>query len=148
MIVLTAQTEIFPSESPDKIKAALTHIADFTEFTESPPDADQVRLLTARATGVHSLQKLFKQVRKQRTVQATRNFVMNLVGNHAKSVRFMIHKQFLTMGRIAVCGLEEESPLGPVMLTIQADNLPRVLEYLFPPTEDGHVLEVDYIPDE
>jgi predicted RNA binding protein with dsRBD fold (UPF0201 family) len=59
----------------------------------------------------------------------------------------MLHKQALYVKRFHFAINEEESPMGPVWVNIESDQLERLLDYLVPQTDKGHVLEVDYIPE-
>ena len=148
MIKLEVSTVIKPSEDPEKVKSALRKIYDFKEFKEEGPDDEGTINISAEAYGIDALRYFFEQVRKQRIVQAIRNQMLSIMDINNNEVEFMINKQALTRGIFSFCSGSEESPLGPVYIRISAKDIEYVLNYLFPETEDGKVLEVDYLPRE
>ena len=96
--------------------------------------------------GIESLVFLFRQTRRQRVVEAVRRYAIERMDLNHNQCDLLLHKQALFQKRIAVCGDPTESPLDHVQVTIISDNIERVIEYLFPHTELGKVLEVNYIP--
>lgn len=141
VIELIVRTTVHPTEDEAIIQKAISHLYNFTEFHTTEKQEDGTYTLIAEATGPETLNFLFTQVRKQRIVQTIHDHVLNLADNLNNEVRFMINKQVLTQRYIALCDTREESPLGPIFITIRANNIIRLLNYLFPETEKGTVLE-------
>ena len=101
--------------------------------------------LRVTSEGRQALRKLFTRFREERNVEAARK----LLFRHRKgnSTRVFFHKQGAFQGVLHFSKEYGESPLGPIMVEIIADDIERVLNWLVPRTEDGVVLEVDYQPD-
>ncbi len=146
MITVNIKTQVFPTEDMNAIKKIFAYFSNFDKLTESTPDENGVIDVSASVEGLSGLTFLFQRSRRQRIVQAIRNHAFNLIDLYANTCSFMLNKQALTQGHLGICQTPSESPLGPVYIKITATNIERVMEYLFPPTEKGHVLEVDYSP--
>jgi uncharacterized protein len=58
---------------------------------------------------------------------ARRQMLLNLRGG---STSIMLNRQAAAIGVIALCGSPEESPLGPIYLKIQSENMDRVVDFL------------------
>ena len=144
MIKLHLQTKLNPTEEREKIAGLFNLFYEFPTFSISDPDEEQVCTFEAEAEGPDTLNYLFNQIRRQRTVEAVRKQVLRRMDLNHQSVSFMVHKQALMNSKIVLCTQSTESPLGPIYVTITADNIERTINYLFPPTEDGKVLEADY----
>ena len=50
------------------------------------------------------------------------------------------------MKKFHFCHSVEESPMGPVWIKIESDDILRLLDYLVPHTIKGQPQEVNYIP--
>lgn len=148
MIKLDVETILYPSEEEIKVKNALTFLYPFETIVKDPTNEVETFKLSGSATGLIALDKLFSTVRKQRNVQAFHNYLIDRMDIRRNRVKFLLHKQFLTKGRINLCESEDESPLGPIRITISGKNIEKIVNYLFPPTEDGVVLEATDIPTE
>jgi predicted RNA binding protein with dsRBD fold (UPF0201 family) len=148
MIELSVRATIHPTEDEDLVKKAFLNIFPFENFETTEINAKNEYQLKAHASGPEALQFFFIQVRQQRVVQAFHNHVSDLADLKQNEVTFMINKQFLTQKHVALCSEPQESPLGPVYITIRAANIMYVINYLFPETESGKVLEVHYKPHE
>jgi predicted RNA binding protein with dsRBD fold (UPF0201 family) len=87
---------------------------------------------------------MYEGLRKQRIVESARKFLMSKARN--QQVSFMLNKQALFMKKFHFCHSPNESPMGPVWITIETPNILRLLEYLVPHTIKGKPQEVDYVP--
>ena len=148
MITLTVSTEVRPSEDPDVVHEALETLYPFPQFERREIDDLGTFSLTGVATGVEALQDLFQKVRQQRIVQTIRNQLLSIMDLNNNSVEFMINKQALTRGKISYCRTARESPLGPVYVKICGRDIEKIVDYLFPQTKNGKVLDVDYVPNQ
>ena len=106
--------------------------------------SNDVFLYSATANGIESLSSMHEGLRKQRTVESARKHLMRKAQD--EHVSFMLHKQALFMKKFHFCHSVKESPMGPVWIKIESDNILRLLEYLVPHTIKGKPQEVDYMP--
>ena len=148
MIQVTLKTKIHPSEDEAIIREILSQFGEsFTfEITEISPSG--VQEISANMTGLEATHFIFSQIRKNRTVEAFRQHLLNQLDPNGADITFMVNKQILTKGKIILCKTSSESPLGPVWITLSSSNLPLLIDYIFPPTEKGKVLESQVIPNE
>jgi predicted RNA binding protein with dsRBD fold (UPF0201 family) len=125
------EAEIYPTESEEKVKAAVTNIignASMTIKTE-----DKVSILIAEAKGQESLVKMRNIMRSDRVRDASRKaFFRNTRGN---MIRFCLNKQVAFAGHISFCEETGESPLGPIKVNIETDNPQELIEWLAEKTE-------------
>lgn len=146
MIELELKTKVFPTEDEEILRRSFNKIFPFEKIELSPPDKDGTAELVASAQGLDSIKFLFTQVRRQKTVQAVRDHTHNKMDFERNHCKFDINKQALVQGFIVLCTAGIDSPMGPVSVKISAQRILPVMEWLFPPTEEGKVLEVAYKP--
>lgn len=137
-----------PTEDEEIIKNSFLKIYSFDSFRKETPNNRGVYEISASATGPQTLQHIFTQIRRQRTVETIHNYTQERLNPITNSCQFNINKQALTMGFIVLSTEPNDSPLGPVSVTIKATDIKPVMDYLFPQTQDGKVLEVNYRPNE
>ena len=149
MIKLTLKIPIYPTELEKNIQSIFAHFnprEGFTSFiTKSEENGVQIRSMIMQ--GLEAVTFLFRQTRRQRVVEALRRYALERMDLNNNQCILLFHKQALFQKRIAVCGDPNESPLGPIQVTIDSHDIEPLIEYLFPHTEMGKVLEVDYIPE-
>src|SRR6056297_492794 len=148
MIELEVETEVRPTESEEKIREALETLYPFSRYTRTDPDYRNVYRIKAKGEGAETLKNLFEQVRRQRIVQTLRNQILSIMDLNNNEVEFMVNKQALTRGKISLCTMARESPLGPVHIRISGNDIEEIIDYLFPETKRGKVIEAGFIPKE
>ncbi|MHA1776987.1 MAG: hypothetical protein DRO88_03820 [Promethearchaeia archaeon] len=146
MITITLYTKIYPSEDQEIIEQILNQFGIAENSVISEISNTPVKSIEKTFHGLESTHFIFNQVRRNRTVEAFRQFLLARLKPEADSITFMINKQVLTNGKIVLCKTPSESPLGPVWVTLKSANLLLLINYLFPPTQKGIVLESDIIP--
>lgn len=118
---VSCSCEILPSEDPEKIRTALSHIL---------PDS-HVEMFgdSAEASGVMaSLGHLFEIVASRRTQRAYARQMRHNMDDD--STWFLLNKQAACAGNIALCGDAEDSPLGPIRVTMRSRRLEALVEWL------------------
>ena len=148
VISLKIKMNLYPTEEKENLVNLFNFFCHFETITTSEPDRSGVSEMSAEIEGNYALSFIYKQVRKQRTVEALRHFILPRIIFSTNSCKFLIHKQALSMGKIVLCKTAAESPLGPVYLEYKANKIEDVIEYLFPPTEKGRVIEANYTPED
>jgi len=148
VISLKIKMNLYPTEEKENLVILFNFFFPFETITTSEPDSSGVSEMSAEIQGINALNFIYKQVRKQRTVEALRHFILPRIIFNTNSCKFLIHKQALSMGKVVLCKTKAESPLGPVYLEYKANKIEDVIEYLFPPTERGRVIEANYTPED
>jgi predicted RNA binding protein with dsRBD fold (UPF0201 family) len=145
MIKISVKILFQPTEEYPNLIRVLQNVLDFKESEIQTYQNDTNTFLSIESSDLKSLQKFYEAIRTQKIVQAARKFLMPKMD--ASGVSFLLHKQGMFMGKFHFCDNPYDSPMGPVWVRIESDNIERLLEYLTPQTEHGVTLEVDYIPE-
>jgi predicted RNA binding protein with dsRBD fold (UPF0201 family) len=120
---VTLRATVSPSEDPSKVRAALLSILG------SEPEVElgrgSARLTTEDPT---SLVKTRDMLRDRHVRSAARRQL--LLNRDGRKSSLMLNRQAAAAGVLALCGAPEESPLGPVYMTIESDELDAVVDWL------------------
>ena len=100
VIKLEMWATVNPSEEIDTIKRIFSIIYPFQGFTITEPNENGFYRITAESEGPSTINYLFSQVRRQRTVEAARKTLLKRYHLESNSVKFMINRQALTQGII------------------------------------------------
>ena len=118
------EATVSPSEGPAMVAGALRNVGGGHVETESG-DAYSVRLVTGNLGAfVH----LKEQLRDRRIRSAARRQL--LLNRRGDETSLILNRQAAAAGVVALCGSPEESPLGPIYLTIVSDRLDAVVDWL------------------
>ncbi|MHA1819654.1 MAG: RNA-binding domain-containing protein [Promethearchaeota archaeon] len=142
-IEVEAETILNPTEDLEKVKRVLHNLFDFDDEKDLEIiERNGEKYLRVSVNSVNALENLFEGFRRERIVQTARKYLLSRV--NGDSVRFALNKQALYAKRFHFSQEYNESPMGPVIVTITSDDLETVLNYLVPETEKGVVLEASY----
>ena len=124
-IDLKVETIVNPSEDTQKVIDAIANL-----FTRCSPEVSFRSRVVGRAVGSDSLAILYEQVRSRAAMGVLRRMLLdNRVGD---STSFLLNKQAATSGIAAVIEEEQESPLGPIRVTISCEELDALVDWLVP----------------
>ena len=124
-IDLKVETIVNPSEDTQKVIDAIANL-----FTRCSPEVSFRSRVVGRAVGSDSLAILYEQVRSRSAMGVLRRMLLdNRVGD---STSFLLNKQAATSGIAAVIEEEQESPLGPIRVTISCEELDALVDWLVP----------------
>lgn len=124
-IELKVETIVNPSEDTQKVIDAIANL-----FTRCSPEVSFRSRVVGRAVGSDSLAILYEQVRSRSAMGVLRRMLLdNRVGD---STSFLLNKQAATSGIAAVIEEEQESPLGPIRVTISCEELDALVDWLVP----------------
>lgn len=127
---IRVEVEVNPTEDHMKVRTAVENIFGNVEFrTETQK---QGSFLIAKATGREALSKLYNLLRRERIRDAARGALFE--GLSKKSIVFYLNKQVAYAGHVSFSEPEAESPLGPIRVQIQCENLRELIEWLAPRT--------------
>jgi uncharacterized protein len=126
-IEIKVEAPVNPSEDPQKVIDAIEMVVG-----RCSPEFRYGSRVVGRAAGIESLTLLYEQVRSRSAMGVLRRM---LVDNRAgDSTWFLLNKQAATAGIAAVIDEEQESPLGPIRVTISCEELDPLVDWLVPET--------------
>jgi len=124
-IELKVEAVVNPSEDAQKVIDAIANL-----FTRCSPEVSFRSRAVGRAVGGDSLAILYKQVRSRSAMGVLRRMLLdNRAGD---STWFLLNKQAAAAGIAAVIEEEQESPLGPIRVTINCEELDTLIDWLVP----------------
>lgn len=113
---------INPSENPDMVKKAILNI--FPRSTIK----NETLSVNAESKDLHSLEKIYETIySKQSQKTYKRNLENNLQNN---TTWFYLNKQAAFVEKIAICEEADESPLGPIKVSITSPNIDRIINWI------------------
>ena len=121
---VSARASLAPSEDPAKVKTAVANVLGECRHTLE----EDSRWVTMNSEDSVCLRRLHDQLRDRHVRAAARKLL--LAGREGSSSTVMLNRQAAHAGVIALCGSEEESPVGPILLTIESKELDDVIEWL------------------
>lgn len=124
---LRVEAVIKPTESREKVEAAVRKIFPTMNLELI------VNSLVGKSTDVESLQRLHQLLRQQAILDTARSVMFS--NRSDNSTHFMLNKQVALAGRISFT--EGESPLGPIVVSLEAPDIELLIDYLAPRTRDG-----------
>ena len=135
----------YPTEDYDALLRVFENILPVSEDDVKMEEFGPFKKLFAEKTGLTSISTMFERFRSQRIVETARGQLYSSI--EGNTVSFMLHKQGLYMSKFHFCHDVGESPMGPVWVTIESDNIEDLVNYLTPHTKKGRVFEVSYVPE-
>ncbi len=128
---LRVEAEVRATEDKTKVEAAIKKIFPTLQlnFTDN--------YLVSESTDTRALDRLHQLLRLQGILDSARKVMR--VSRRGNIVRFMLNKQVTTVSKVSFAG--DESPLGPIVVTIEASDIERLIDYLAPRTREGKPIE-------
>ena len=124
-IDLKVEAIVNPSEHAQKVIDAIANI-----FTRCSPELSFRSRVVGRAVGSDSFLILYEQVRSRSAMGVLRRMLLdNRAGD---STWFLLNKQAATSGIAAIIEDQQESPLGPIRVTISCEELDKLIDWLVP----------------
>jgi predicted RNA binding protein with dsRBD fold (UPF0201 family) len=121
------EAEVRPTEAREKVKAAVWKIFPTLELGESGD------YIVGESADVASLSRLHQLLRQQMILDSARAVMTS--GRREGMTKFMLNKQVAFLGKVSFT--DGESPLGPIVVTLEAPDIDRLIDYLAPRTEGG-----------
>lgn len=121
-IVVEAQVKY--SESKDKVAMAITKL--FGTNGELRIEEDRVMFLSSSRDSLELLKDQFRD----RHVRAAARRLLLAGSEGGNQAVLLLNKQAATVGIAALCDDPRESPLGPIVLRIDSQNIGEVIEWL------------------
>lgn len=130
-VTIRIETEVNPTESEDKVKAAINNIVSGASINVVPSHKGSV--LTAQAKGRDSLIKFRNLLRSDRIRDAARRLLNKSIREN--TISFYLNKQVAYAGHVSFSEETAESPLGPIRVIIESENPRQLIEWLAEKTE-------------
>ena len=111
-----------PSEDPDKVEKAIANIFPYSiikyeNFT-----------MFAQSKELRSFEKIYETIHTNQSQKAySRNLENNLEND---TTWFFLNKQAAFVERVAICDEPEESPLGPIKVTLTSSNIDGIIDWI------------------
>ena len=122
---IKAVTPLYPSEDQDKVEAAVTNVFEGTLHY-------QLFSIVSDSSNPDSLGPVREAIRTG--AEPWRVYRRNLEENtKGDGTWFYLNKQAAFAGRVAVCQEADESPLGPIKISIESADLDRIVGWLTAP---------------
>jgi predicted RNA binding protein with dsRBD fold (UPF0201 family) len=125
-VTVFVETEIYPTESEENVKASVTSFLDNAALTVKP--AAKGSTLTAIAKGQESLIKLRNMLCNDRIRDAARRFLFKSI--RGNMISFCLNKQVAFAGHVSFSEQTAESPLGPIRVNIETENTEQLIDWL------------------
>ncbi|MDH7564662.1 MAG: RNA-binding domain-containing protein [Candidatus Bathyarchaeota archaeon] len=123
---IRVEVEVNPTESIDKVKAAVENIFATLDMREE--SVLNKRVLVGEAEGKASLTKFCNILRRDRIRDAARKVFFE--GMDKRTIVFCLNKQVAYTGQISFSKEVAESPLGPIKVKITCADPRRVIDWL------------------
>ena len=126
METVTVTCPVFPSEDPEKVRAALASIFPTGQFEE---DAKGL-------SGQADLVQFSALIRRQRILDTARSQMQKGTrGSHTKTV-FSLNKQVATVGKVSF--VDYRTVLGTISVCVETDgDINEIIDRVAPMTVDG-----------
>lgn len=110
------------SEDPEKVKQSISNIFPFSEIK------NENFSIKAQSKELRSLEKIYETIL---STQSQKSYTRNLENNlENDSTWFFLNKQAAFVERVAICDEAEESPLGPIKVTLTSSNIDEVIDWI------------------
>ena len=123
---ISCKIEVFcsvnPSEDPKKIERAILNV-----FTYSTINSKNFSV-SAQSQDLKSLEKIYETIHTKRSQKIyRRNLEKNLEND---TTWFYLNKQAAFVEKIAICEKSDESPLGPIKVTLTSSNIDGIIDWI------------------
>jgi uncharacterized protein len=123
-IELRVEASVNPSESREKVIAAVANVI------ECSPEFRYGSRVIGRSIGIESLRTIYEQIRSRSAMGVLRRMLLN--NRVADSTYFLLNKQAAATGIAVIIEDEQESPLGPIRVTLDCEELDVLIDWLVP----------------
>lgn len=145
MLVVRAEAEVRPTEEAEKVLKAVLNLLDFRENEVKFEDLGSgFMMLVGESRRVSVLLPLHSLARRERVLDTLRKYMLTNLSGNTMTLKF--HKQTAFAGHISLLTYDDESPLGPITVTIASDKIKEIIDWLAPRTRKGVPLWENEVP--
>jgi len=111
-----------PSEDPEKVKQAVANIFPYSIIK------NENFSIHAQSKELRSLEKIYETIHKNKSQKI---YIRNLENNLENDTTwFLLNKQAAFVDKVVICEEPEESPLGPIKVTLTSSNIDAILDWI------------------
>jgi predicted RNA binding protein with dsRBD fold (UPF0201 family) len=121
---VTLEATVAPSEDPGRVLGAILNVLGGADHTVVEAQGS-VRVESSAAS---SLDNVHDQLRDRQVRGAARKRL--LAGRTGSSATVVLNRQAAAAGVVALCDNDDESPLGPMYLTVRSERLDDLIQWL------------------
>ena len=125
-ITVRVETEINPTEAEEKVQKAVVNV--FGNLSTEIKSSYKRSVLYAEAKSQEALVKFRNLLRSDRIRDAARKVLFQ--GVRGTTVSFCLNKQVAFAGHVSFSEEVDESPLGPIRVTIECENSRELIDWL------------------
>jgi uncharacterized protein len=129
-VIVRVEVEVHPTESEEKVRKAVWNL--FGEMPFKVEAARQGSVLTAEEKGPEGLITFRNILRRDHIRDAARRALNHSLRDH--TFAFCLNKQAAFAGHVSFSEAEAESPLGPIRVTVVADEPLNLIDWVAPRT--------------
>jgi predicted RNA binding protein with dsRBD fold (UPF0201 family) len=123
-VELRIEASVNPSESPDRVKTAVANVI------QCSPEFRYGSRVIGRSLNGESLRTIYEQIRSRSAMGVLRRVLVN--NRVADSTSFLLNKQAAAAGIVVIIEEEQESPLGPIRVTLNSQEIDALIDWLVP----------------
>ena len=123
-VSLELRASVSRSEDPEKVLKAMRNLVGEGDCKVT----NETGTITVSSNSRRSLEKIRHQLRDRRVRSAARRLL--LTKSEGGSVSIMLNRQAASVGIVALCNREDESPLGPIYMRLESDHLGNLMDWL------------------
>ena len=113
---------INPSESIEKLEQTISNIFPYSVINNNNFS------ISANSKELRSFEKIYQFIHNNKL---QKNFLRSLDNNLKNdSTWFYLNKQAAFVEQIAICEEFDESPLGPIKVTLTSSNIDRIIDWM------------------
>jgi uncharacterized protein len=124
MLLVTIRTVLRPTEDPEKVRTAILNL-----FPESEITVEQGEVVAKTAT----LERFMTLIRNQKILDSIRHKLLD--GMAPGSTSISLNKQAAFVNRVSLS--EGRTALGNIEVTIESEDVERLIDKVAPRTVDG-----------
>lgn len=125
LIEIRAEAPVNPSEDPQKVIGAIERVIE-----RCSPEFRYGSRVIGRATGAEPLAIIYEQARSRSAMGVLRRMLLD--NRAGTGTWFLLNKQAAAAGIAVFIEDEQESPLGPIRVTIDCEELDALTDWLAP----------------
>ena len=114
--------QINPSEDPSKVKTAVLNI--FPNLEISITD----ELLIGKSNDIGILSNISESIHTKNTKNTYQRILTK--NSNENSTWFYLNKQAAFVSKVALCNESDESPLGPIKVVLEANDIENLIQSL------------------